>query len=98
MSDQARIDQPENLLDSEDETPVRITEDGRVVAVDGPQPPIPFSPTMKLRWMVSPVPGERPTLQQLWRCDDAEAVERGSCRDEEWRSIGFVDYRERSIA
>jgi hypothetical protein len=71
-------------------TPISLT-------AEGPQPPVPFSPTCLLRWMVSSTPGERPTLQQLWRCDDPDAVERGCCPDEEWRDIGYVDYRERPI-
>ncbi len=52
-------------------------------------PPPAFEPTMELRWMLSPTPGERPELQQLWRCD-AEGLE-------EWRRVRFVDWNERNV-
>lgn len=60
--------------------------------LDGPQRPIPFSPTMQLRWMLSPTPGNAPRLQQLWKCDDTDAASRGHCLAQEWRDIGFVDW------
>lgn len=97
MTDQNRIDQLEKLLNSEDDAPVRITADGRVVPMEGPQPPTPFSPTMHLRWRTWATPGQSPDLQQLWVCDDKEAVERGQCSAEEWRDIGYVNRLGQSI-
>jgi hypothetical protein len=62
-------------------------EDG-IQLEDGPQPPEELVATVQLRWMLSPTPGERPELQQLFV---------GASGREEWRRVPFVDWRERSV-
>jgi hypothetical protein len=69
----------------------------RIEEESGPQPPIPFAATLQLRWMLSPTPGERPKLQQLWRCQDEDAASRGECLMEEWRDVPFVDWNEQPV-
>lgn len=48
-----------------------------------------WSPTPRLRWLVSPTLGERDTLQQLWtKPSDYE----GEQDDEEWREVERVEW------
>lgn len=85
------------------EPPLRVLSDGIVVRDedyrawrkarrDPHLQPLQFSPTMNLRWVVCVTPGERPVLQQLWRCDAEGAAARGWPIQEEWRNVKFFDY------
>ncbi len=86
MTDQAEIDRLEKILNSEDDTPVRITPDGRVVPEASFQGCPTYTPTVQIRWMLSPTPGERPRLQQLFlRADESTGLH------EEWLYVQFVD-------
>jgi hypothetical protein len=44
-----------------------------------------FKPTCELRWRLSPTPGERPALQQLWRASSSDGIL--TYTDEHWRDV-----------